>query len=203
MIPTYKLEISEDENMPQEVTAVALVDVPAIGENFFYFGENFIAFEEQRQSFAVVNEDERLLVGAAMIPDMPIYRKDPDGTEYNVVFDKKTIEQIALKFFAKGYQNNANEMHNPDKPVDVTIYQSWIADESKGIPKMEQFKDLPDGTWFIGMKINSDEQWSKVKDGTFKGFSVEGLFKMKPITMRKDPQLILEQVKQLLKEYAG
>jgi hypothetical protein len=190
-LPLYKLTINEDENAPQEVTAVALVDMPAIGENFF-------AFKDQKQQFAVVNEDERILVGAAMIPDMPIFRKDPDGTEYNVVFDKQTIQKIALKFFEKGYQKNANEMHNSEKPVDVTIFQSWIADESKGIPKMEQFKDLPDGTWFIGMKINDEAQWQKVKDGTFKGFSVEGLFKMTPLKMRAEPEVMLSNIKQML-----
>lgn len=190
-LPLYKLTINEDENAPQQVTAVALVDVPAIGENFF-------AFKDQ-QNFAVVSEDERILVGPAMIPDMPIYRRDERG-EYNVIFDKKTIQKIAEKFFDKGFQKRANEMHNSDKPVDVTIFQSWIADESKGIPKMEQFKDLPDGTWFIGMKVYSDEQWNKVKDGTFKGFSVEGKFDMDLIQMRAEPEAIFAQIKTMLEK---
>lgn len=195
-LPLYRLTINNDEESKQEVTAVALVDMPAIGENFF-------AFAETKQRFNVISEDEKIVVGAAMIPDMPIYRKDPDGSEYNVMFDKQTIQDIALKFFAKGYQKNANEMHDPNRPVDVTIYQSWIADESKGIPKMKQFEDLPDGTWFLAMKINSDEQWAKVKDGTFKGFSVEGLFDMKPVKMRKTPEDLVKQIEKLLKEYDG
>jgi len=99
---------------------------------------------EQKMKFSVINEDERVVVGPAMIPDLPIYRKDETG-EYFVFFDKKTIETIALKFYAKGFQQNANEMHA--KAVEgITFFQSWIADESKGIPKMKQFENLQDGT---------------------------------------------------------
>lgn len=187
-LPVYKLVISEDINSEQEVSAVALVDAPAIGEGFFAFSEE--------QKFAVTNEEERIVVGPAMVPDMLIYRKDSQG-EYNVVFDAATIEKIAQKFFAKGFQKNGNEMHEPDKPVDLVFFQSWISDEKKGIPKMKQFEHLPDGTWFLGAKINSEETWQQVKDGTFKGFSVEGMFDMMPIKMKAED--VLEQLKTLLK----
>jgi hypothetical protein len=196
-LPVYKLEISEDINSEQEVNAVALVDIPAIGEGFF-------AFKAESQSFTVVNEEERIVVGPAMIPDKLIYRNEKDSAgniiaEYNVTFGPKTIQQIAQKFFAKNFQNNGNEMHDPEKPVDMVYFQSWIADESKGIPKMKQFESLPDGTWFLGAKVNSDEAWQKVKDGTFRGFSVEGMFDMIPVKMGSTPENILEQLKELLK----
>ena len=155
--------------------------------------------KEKKFSFSVVNEDERIVVGPAMVPDLPIYRRDETG-EYYVFFDKKTIETIALKFYAKGFQQNANEMHA--KAVEgITFFQSWIADESKGIPKMKQFEDLPDGTWFLGAKIENDETWAKVKDGTFKGFSVEGMFDMTEIKMRMKEEQIIERLKELLKDF--
>ena len=152
--------------------------------------------KEKMHAFAVTNEDDRIVVGAAMIPDLPIYRKDETG-EYYVFFDRKTIETIALKFYAKGFQQNANEMHA--KAVEgITFFQSWIADEKKGIPKMKQFEHLPDGTWFLGAKINNDETWAKVKDGTFKGFSVEGMFDMTEIKMRKSADEIINKLRELL-----
>ena len=201
-LPLFKLTIKEDEESIQEVNAVALVDVPAIGQPFFAFQkQEFVEpgaqiDREQKMKFSVVNEDERVVVGPAMVPNMRIFRKDETG-EYYVFFDEKTIETIALKFFAKGFQNNANEMHA--KTVDgVTFFQSWIADESKGIPKMKQFESLPDGTWFLGAKINNDETWAKVKDGTFKGFRVEGMFDMTEIKMRKSADDIIEKLRALL-----
>ena len=151
---------------------------------------------EQKMKFSVINEEERIVVGPAMVPDLPIYRRDETG-EYYVFFDKKTIETIALKFYQKGFQQNANEMHA--KAVDgITFFQSWIADESKGIPKMKQFENLPDGTWFLGAKVNNDETWAKVKDGTFKGFSVEGMFDMTEIKMRQSADMIIAKLKELL-----
>lgn len=197
-LPVYKLTINENVDSTVEVDAVALVDVPAIGVGFYAFNE------QQIQAFAVVNEEERVVVGPAMIPDKKIFRRDEDGTEYEVFFTKDTIRIIAEKFFKKGFQNNGNEMHNSAKPVDLVFFQSWIADESKGIPKMKQFESLPDGTWFLGAKINSDEAWAKVKDGTFKGFSVEGMFDMMPIKMQMKmteeaaAKVIIDQLKDLL-----
>jgi hypothetical protein len=154
---------------------------------------------QKMQSFSVVNSEERIVVGPAMIPDMPIYRRDETG-EYYVFFDKKTIETIALKFYAKGFQQSANEMHT--KPVEgITFFMSWIADESKGIPKMKQFENLPDGTWFLGAKVMNDETWSKVKDGTFKGFSVEGMFDMTEVKMRMKEEEIIQKLRDLLKDF--
>jgi hypothetical protein len=153
---------------------------------------------QKMQSFSVVNSEERIVVGPAMVPDMKIYRRDETG-EYYVFFDKKTIETIALKFYSKGFQQSANEMHM--KPIEgVTFFQSWIADESKGIPKMKQFEDLPDGTWFLGAKIMNDETWAKVKDGTFRGFSVEGMFDMTEIKMRKSADEIIYKLREMLKD---
>ncbi len=238
-LPLFKLTIKEDEEAIQEVNAVALVDIPAIGENFFAFNkqlfvepnkgeredefiprcisyvvgegknedqaaaicyskwENKGQFDNQKMhAFAVVNDEDRIVVGPAMIPDLPIYRNDEAG-EYYVFFDKKTIETIALKFYQKGFQQNANEMHA--KAVDgITFFQSWIADESKGIPKMKQFENLPDGTWFLGAKVENDETWAKVKDGTFKGFSVEGMFDMTEIKMRKSADDIIAKLREML-----
>jgi len=153
---------------------------------------------EKKFSFSVVNNEERIVVGPAMIPDLPIFRKDETG-EYYVFFDRKTIETIALKFYAKGFQQSANEMHM--KPIEgVTFFQSWIADESKGIPKMKQFESLPDGTWFLGAKVNNDETWEKVKNGTFRGFSVEGMFDMTEIKMRKSADEIINRLRDMLKD---
>ncbi len=191
-LPIFELRISEDENSEREVNAVALVDKPAIGEGFFAF--------DKQERFAVVSEDERIVVGPAMIPNMLIYRQDPDGSEYNVTFSAETIQAIAEKFFAKNFQKNGNEMHDENKPVDLVFFQSWIADENKGIPKMKQFEHLPDGTWFLGAKVKSDNTWTDVKNGTFKGFSVEGYFEMKPLKMRTE-ESTLNLIKSLLKDY--
>jgi hypothetical protein len=46
---------------------------------------------QKMQSFSVVNSEERIVVGPAMIPDMPIYRKDETGTMYFLI--KRLLKQ--------------------------------------------------------------------------------------------------------------
>lgn len=134
----------------------------------------------ERNTFAIQDEDEQIITGALMLADKPIYRNDENG-EYYVVFTKDTIKQIAQKFFAKGYQSNVNLMHDSGQKLDgLTMFESWITDEKRGIRAMKGFDDVPDGSWFGSFKVNNDEVWQMIKDGKVKGFSVEGLFQYKP-----------------------
>jgi hypothetical protein len=167
-LPVYEMVINPEETSEVEVSFVALVDKPAIEKNF-------MAFKDQRLSFAV-NEERRIISGPAMIADQLIYRKDENG-EYNVFFSPETVRDIALKFFKKDYQKNLNLFHDPNLSLQgVTIFESFISDESRGIQPMKGFEDLPNGTWFISAKIENDEVWQAIKSGQVKGFSVEGIF---------------------------
>jgi hypothetical protein len=174
MLPVYKMDIVSDENSDLEVDYVALVDKPAIEKNFLAFNEH-----EQKMAFAI-QDDEQIITGALMLADKPIYRNDENG-EYYVVFSKDTIKKIAQKFFTKGYQSNVNLMHDSGKKLDgLTMYESWITDEKRGIQPMKGFEDVPEGSWFGSFKVNNPDVWQMVKEGKVKGFSVEGLFQMKP-----------------------
>ena len=171
-LPIYQLEISDDLNDGAEVDFVALVDRPAIERNF-------LKFNEAKASFAIQSEDKRIVSGALMLADTPIYRNDSNG-EYYVTFTKATIEKIAQKFFKKGYQSNVNLMHDGDKQVEgVTMFESFIVDSTRGIQAMKGFEDAPEGSWFGSFKVENDEVWNKIKSGEFKGFSVEGIFNYK------------------------
>jgi len=111
-----------------------------------------------------------------MVADLPIYRRDTTG-EYYAVFDKPTIEQIVVRFFKQGKQNNVNEMHSPTQKVGgMTMFESMIIDTTRGVSAPSGFQSAPDGSWFGSFKVDNDELWQQVKDGTFKGFSVEGFF---------------------------
>lgn len=174
MLPVYELKISENTQDEFQVYAVAGVDKPATGVDFFAFNE-----QESTMNFAEINMEEGIVIGAAMIPNKLIYRKNDDGKEFNVFYTKETIQQIAVKFFEKDFQKNFNLMHDPTQQKDgVVFFQSFIKDSSKGIEGMKD--NNPDGTWYLGAKINNDEVWNKIKSGEIKGWSVEGYFKMQP-----------------------
>lgn len=129
-----------------------------------------------RQSFAIQNEEEHIISGPLMLADTPIYRNDGNG-EYYVVFTKDTIKKIAQKYFKRGYQSNVNLMHDSGQVLDgLTMFESWIVDEKRGIKAMKGFEDVNDGSWFGSFKVDNEEAWQMIKDGKVKGFSVEGIF---------------------------
>jgi hypothetical protein len=139
-------------------------------------------------------------MGAAMIPDLPIYRRDERG-EYYAIFRKETIKALVQKLFKENKHNNFNEQHNAFKILDgVYIYQSFITDQELGILPPQGFENVADGTWFIAAKVENDEAWSKVKeDGILKGFSVEGVFDLEPYKFKKMNKLNLDSVISTLK----
>lgn len=136
--------------------------------------------------FAIQDEEQRIVTGPLMIADLPIYRRDEDG-EYYVMFSAEEIKKIVQRFFKKGYQAKVNIEHN--KPVeDVFMFESYIVDRDKGVMPPKGFEDIPDGSWFGSYKVDNDVIWDEVKAGTFKGFSIEGMFKY-----QKTQQTITEE----------
>lgn len=171
-LPLYEMRIEKETNSDLEVTAIALVDIPAIERNFYTFKADV-----NPMGFAVVNDDERLVVGPAMIPDTRIYRRNDELGEYNVFFSKETVCMIAEKFYAKSFQGNANIMHDPAQTVTgVNYFQSMVRDTAKGVIGLAG--EYPEGTWFVGARIDNEVLWKKIKDGEIKGFSVEGVFEI-------------------------
>jgi hypothetical protein len=194
-LPLYEIVI--DGEGDSEVSAVALVDMPAIKKDFIAFSEADKKVTLNIE-FAETDEKERKVFGPLMLADTPIYRQ-MDGEEFYVVFTKDTIDTMAQKFFEKGFQSSVNLMHDPLQTVDaVTMFQSWIVDKEKGISPMKGFEDAPDGSWFGGFKVNNEEVWNKIQSGEVKGFSIEGMFGLKKIEMKKD---LLSEIKQIIQSY--
>lgn len=173
-LPIYEAKINPEADMI--VDMVSIVKSPAVTTyNKELFGEgNFLAFNK-KEKLQFTNDEEMTLFGIAMMADEPIYRKDDSGYEYYVKFSKDTISEIVQTFFKKSLNHNLNVEH---QKIDAKsyIYQSIITDEKKGIKAPEQFGEVPDGSWLIGVKVNDPQLWSDIKAGKRNGFSVEGLF---------------------------
>ena len=150
------------------IDAVSLVDSPAIEENFIALNK------EYKIEFAEVDSDKRILMGAALIPNKQIYRKNGKD-EFYVFFSEATVKQASELFLKNGNQSNATLEHKA-KFDGATVVESWIIDN----PEMDKSKQygfsLPKGTWMISMKIEDENVWKQVKDGKYKGFSIEGYF---------------------------
>lgn len=180
-LPIYWLDLDGETT---GVEIVSLVDYPAIERDF-------IKLSKTAEMKFSVNEEKRIVSGPAMIPDMPIYRRNDDGFEYYVKYSKDAIKRIAEKFFADHNSTNVNLEH--EVSVDGCVYfESYFIDQSRGILPAE-FADLPDGTWVLSAKINNDDVWEKIKDGTLRGFSIEGYFAVK-----QQKEAVLDTIEDLL-----
>ncbi len=186
-LPIYRFEVGEDDDA--QVTAVALVDMPAIEMNWQAFNSV--------QRFAA-DKEKRIISGPLMVADLPIYRKDEQG-EYYGLFTAEDIYNIRNKFFKANNIKEVNAMHDPNQMIDgVYMVESFIIDSKRGIHSPEGFK-LKDGSWFGSYKVDNEDVWENfIKTGEFKGFSVEGVFNM--VKIDKKPQTVIEEIIDIIKQ---
>ena len=187
------IELIIDEKDEQSgIDAVSVVKSPAIEENFVALNKHEIALKE-------VNEEKRLLMGAALIPNKQIYRHNGKD-EYYIFFSEKTVRKASELFLMRGNQNNATYEHKQELN-GMSVVESWIIENEKTDKSRLYGFDLPVGTWMISMKVNNEDVWKDVKEGKVKGFSIEGYFadKYEMSLEDKRKQDIIEQLKNLLK----
>ena len=165
-----------------DLFAVSLVEDPAIESNF-------IALSKQQSSIKLENE-KRLLIGAALVPNKPIYR-NVNGNEFYISFDETTIEKLAQDFLANDYQHNITVDHQ-EEANDIVIVESWIK-TSENDKSVSYGLNEPIGTWFIGMKVNNDEIWQRIKDGFYKGFSIEAVVGLDELINNNNLQLSMDK----------
>lgn len=151
------------------------------------------------QNFQIENEEKRIVVGPAMIPDLRIFRRTKDGDPYHVFFSASTIRMISEKYMRNKYIDNNDENHNGNAVKDVYVIESWIKEDEQDKSNKYGYEDLPIGTWFVSMKVKNDDIWEKVKAGDLKGFSVSGYFEEVAEFCREE--MFLKQVVEILKRY--
>jgi hypothetical protein len=150
--------------------------------------------------FQVFNNEQRLVVGPAMIPDKMIVRRNEiTGEIYYVYFTPETIKKLQQKFMQEKLLDKTNIEHGRKFLTGVDVVESWIVEDPK-LDKQQVFgMDYPKGTWMVAMKVNNDETWNKVKDGKLRGFSVQGYFLEKAKFGAIDNKII-DKIKQILNE---
>jgi len=187
MLDTIELLIDEENDKPG-VFAISLVDAPAIESNF-------VALNKHRVDLKIVDEEKRIVLGLALIPEKKIFRKNGDY-EYNITFSKETVRKASELYLANLRSNNTTVDHK--MLVDgVSLSESWIVEN----PKMDKTTlygiEAVEGSWAIAMKVNNDGVWADVKDGRYLGFSIEGIFDEK-MPEKDKYQKALEEISKIL-----
>ena len=180
-IPVFDAIISDEET---GMFKISLVDTPAVMSNFLAFEDNRVV-----QMYKVEDEEKRLVRGVVMRADFPIYRYDKRMGEYYIIYKAEQIRIMAEKYLLESRQNAVNLMHEQNSDVEgVQMVQYFI--KGNGV-SVEGFEDIADGSLFAEFHIVNDEIWNAVKDGTYRGFSLEGVFDLVP---EKDQEKVEEIV---------
>ena len=167
-LPIYKVVIDEEG---LGIDKISLVEYPAVECNFLTFSK-----EEKKVLLSIDNEEQRIITGVVARCDYPIYRREDNGYEYYIVFDRELIKQMAIKMLSDNHQNNP-----------------------KG------FDDISNGSLMVTYKVFNDEVWQSVKNGTYKGFSLEGVFVMEKTETNEEGTLneimsMLDELDKIIKK---
>lgn len=181
-LPVYAATVDGDD---EGMIRISLVDSPAVKSYFQYFSE-----QKETVKYAVQDEEKHLVYGVIMRADFPIYRKDKAGRKYYLVYSADTIRKMAERYLAQSRQNRVDLMHDGNEVQGVQMVQWFIKDGGRGISP-EGFSDIADGSLFAEFHITDPDIWAQVKDGTYRGFSLEGLFGIVP---EQDQQGVDEMV---------
>jgi len=162
------VELILDEEQEIGIEAISVVENPAIEEDF-------IALKSQEFRLAEVDKEKRILMGALLIPNKPIYRRNGED-EYYIYFSKDTVLKASQMYLMQGKQNNSTLEHQYEIN-GLSLVESWIVEDKVHDKSVKYGMDLPLGTWVGSVKVNNDNIWNEfVKTGKVKGFSIEGYF---------------------------
>jgi hypothetical protein len=199
-----ELIIDETEDLCG-IQAISLVSNPALDRGWVALNkDNFL-------SLAKIDEEQRVLVGPALIPNKRIPRYDKEkNEEYLVFFSKETIQQ-AQELFMNGLKGNNSTVEHDKQIEGVSVIETWIKEDKSDKSNLYGFSEMPIGSWFIKAKVYNDEVWEQVRKGELRGFSIEGFFVDKVVEMQKADILdlaeectdcghieVLDEIKQVL-----
>jgi hypothetical protein len=160
--------ILDEEQEETGVEAISIVENPAIEEDF-------IALKSDEIKLAEISKDKKLLMGALLVPNKPIYRKT-GKEEYYIYFSKETISKASQLYLKNGNQNNSTLEHQHELS-GLTLVESWIVEDKEKDKSRLYNMNVPIGTWMGTVKVNNDEVWNEyIKTNKVKGFSIEGYF---------------------------
>jgi hypothetical protein len=160
--------ILDEEQEDAGVEAISIVESPAIEEDF-------VALKSEEIKLAEISADKKLLMGALLVPNKPIYRKT-GKEEYYIYFSKETISKASQLYLKNGNQNNSTLEHQHELS-GLTLVESWIVEDKEKDKSRLYNMNVPVGTWMGTVKVNNEEVWNEyVKTNKVKGFSIEGYF---------------------------
>ena len=192
--------ILDEDQEASGIEAISIVENPAIEEDF-------IALKSDEIKLAEISKDKKILMGALLIPNKPIYRKNGED-EYYIYFSKDTVVKASQMYLTKGNQNNSTLEHQHELS-GLSLVESWLVEDEVQDKSRKYGMNVPVGTWMGAVKVNNDEIWNEyVKTGKVKGFSIEGYFadkmerpkeSIKEDMSEQNADLLLSEIEKIVK----
>lgn len=193
-IPVYNAYIVDEDDFG--IQAVALVDDPAVAVNFQCFSKE----EPQKMKFSLQDEEKHIVFGVVARADYPMLRLTADGFPYYINFSADTIRLMSQKYLRENKQNQIKLTHNDGTETqDVEMIECFIKDTARGISPVG-FEDVADGSLFASFKVKNEEIWSKIKEGTFAGFSMEVNMSVELTAEVDEEEQLYSEIETLLEE---
>ena len=161
-----------DVAFDSDVYCISLVQDPAIEVNYVALSK------EKPLQILLEKEDKHIIVGCALVPDKPIYRRDGDE-EFYIQFSAETIEKLAHNYLANDRVYSFSTDHK-DVADDVYIIETWLK-TSENDKSKDYDLDVPIGSWMVMAKVENDAIWNRIKEGELQGFSIEAIVDLKEI----------------------
>ena len=172
------VELFIDENESDNgIQAISFVESPAIEENF-------IALSKHKVEFKSIDEEKKIIIGLALVPDKPIYRRK-DDYEYNIIFSKETVRK-GSELYLKNLRNNNTTLEHQQLTSGVSIIESWIVEDTEKDKTALYNLNAVVGAWAVVMKVDNESVWEDVKNKKYLGLSIEGVFSQAKEDMSKD-----------------
>ena len=193
------IELFIKDESEDGVFAISLVDEPAIESDFLALSK------QDNNKFNInlkeVDKKRKVVVGYALIPELKIPRYK-DGKEFNIVMSKETVA-LAAKLYMSNL-NGANVTSQHEKPVQgCCVIESWIVEDAKNDKaNIYNLEPAPKGGEWVVMMSLTDEEYSKVEDGEYNGFSIEAMFQgFDALEQSKEltEDELIEKIKELIK----
>lgn len=151
--------------------SLVVVSKPYVDQTGAPTGETF-------SSYGFSYDDEKMeITGAAIIPNKMIVRRNPITEElYYVFFSQETTKILSERFMENKYTDQTNLNHSETAAPGTFVTESWLVDDPKVDKSYALGLDYPKGTWVVTMKVKNRNFWEEIKQGRYRGYSIEGYF---------------------------
>lgn len=197
------IELFIKDEAEDGVFAISLVDEPAIESDFIALSKEPKAnINRYSLKLKEIDKKRKVVVGYALIPDIKIPRVK-DGVQFNITMSHDTVAKAAKLYMTN--LNLANVTSQHEKPVKgCCVIESWVIED----PKMDKavtynLEPTPKGGEWVVMMALSDDEFEKVENGEYNGFSIEAMmqgFDALEQSKQLTDEEILKQIENLLND---